>query len=247
MTTPNHRQQYYARYVSAAPEAAREQAWSYAQYAAWCDEHLLPWLAGEPRDARILEIGCGDGTLLAYLRDNGFTEVRGVDVSDEQVALARRRSLDVRAGDAMSALAEHDHELGGVIAVDVLEHFTKSEVDQLLARVAHALAPGGFLLVRTPNGEGLFAGHVIHGDLTHCTTFTPRSLAQALRLAGFGSIAFREALFVRGSVRGRARMLAWVIIRGVANAIRVVQTGRMQAIWSENLLCLARTPRRTSS
>ena len=240
---PDHRAAYYRRYVSAFKQRERAgRRWTHDAHMRWCDAHFASWLAGAPRDAAVLELGAGDGSMLDWLRSAGFQDVRGVDISEEQAQLARGRGNDVAVQDAFEALDVASGSLGGIVALDFLEHFTKPEVGELLARAAAALRPGGFLLLRTPNGEGLFAGHVVYGDLTHATIFTPGSLHQALDLAGFADVSFREATFVRDGLRGRLRGIAWDVIRAGASAVRRVQAGTSQQIWTENLLCHARTP-----
>jgi len=57
--------------------------------------------------ARILELGCGYGRLLLTLRRLGFHNLRGVDLSQEQVQLAGKLGLDcVVRGDALSFLKD---------------------------------------------------------------------------------------------------------------------------------------------
>ena len=245
-TTSDHRAAYYRRYVSAFKRRdADGSRWTHAAYLRWCDEHYGAWLASAPRDGAVLELGAGDGAMLDYLRSAGFADVAGVDISEEQAQVARDHGRPVRVQDAFDALVMPAGTLAGVVALDFLEHLTKAEVGELLGLAAAALRPGGFLLVRTPNGEGIFAGHSVYGDLTHATIFTAGSLHQALELAGFDDVRFREATFVRCGVRGRLRGVAWDLLRAAANAVRRVQAGTGQEIWSENILCYARTaPRR---
>src|SRR5262249_48963311 len=59
---------------------------------AYFDQHLGRHLPAD-RGAAILDVGCGFGGLLMHLRDRGYTNVRGVDVSPEQVAMAHRLGL----------------------------------------------------------------------------------------------------------------------------------------------------------
>lgn len=239
----DHRAAYYRRYVSAFKQ--RDVAggrWDEAAFLRWCDAHYAAWLRSAPRDGAVLELGSGDGSMLAYLQSIGFSNLVGIDVSEEQAQVARGRGQPVRVQDAFEALAVPASTLSGIVALDFLEHFSKAEVGELLRLSAAALRPGGFLLVRTPNGQGIFSGQIVYGDLTHSTIFTPGSLRQALDLAGFTDIRFREATFSRRGLRGRLRAVAWELIRALANLVRRVQSGRTQEIWSENLLCYARRP-----
>lgn len=238
----DHRAAYYRSYVSAFKQhEVAGRRWDEAAFMQWCDQHYGAWLADAPRDGVVLELGAGDGGMLAYLESAGFRDVSGIDVSGEQAQLATSRGQPVRVQDAFEALTVPPASLSGIIALDFLEHFSKAEISELLRLSSTALQPGGFMLIRTPNGQGIFSGQVVYGDLTHSTIFTPGSLRQALELAGFHDVSFREATFARRGLRGRLRGVAWDLIRASANVVRLVQTGKTQQIWSENLLCYART------
>ena len=63
--------------------------------------------AAVPHGARVLDIGCGDGALLAHLRDTKGVDARGIDVSAANVAAAVARGLSVVQGDADADLADY--------------------------------------------------------------------------------------------------------------------------------------------
>ncbi len=63
--------------------------------------------AAVPNGARVLDIGCGDGALLAHLRDTKGVDARGLDVSAANVASAVARGLSVVQGDADADLADY--------------------------------------------------------------------------------------------------------------------------------------------
>jgi methionine biosynthesis protein MetW len=48
-----------------------------------------------PEGSRVLDLGCGDGSLMAHLRDEKRCTVRGVDLSPEDIASALSRGLSV--------------------------------------------------------------------------------------------------------------------------------------------------------
>jgi trans-aconitate methyltransferase len=100
--------------VARGHDAAGRQTWSAAGY----DAHArfvsdlagpaLEWL-GPRAGERILDLGCGDGAVTAGLRDMGV-DVVGVDTSEQLLAAARARGLDVRAmdGQALAFTSEFD-------------------------------------------------------------------------------------------------------------------------------------------
>lgn len=63
--------------------------------------------AAVPEGARVLDIGCGDGQLLAWLRDTKGVEGRGIELDPDDVAAAVGRGLAVVQGDADTDLADY--------------------------------------------------------------------------------------------------------------------------------------------
>ena len=63
--------------------------------------------AAVPEGARVLDIGCGDGQLLAWLRDTKGVEGRGIELAAADVAAAVGRGLAVVQGDADTDLADY--------------------------------------------------------------------------------------------------------------------------------------------
>jgi SAM-dependent methyltransferase len=208
----------------------------------WWDHKYLPLLSDLPRAAPMLEIGCGSGGLLAYLARRGFSHASGIDISREQVAAARQRGVDVELADVFSHLTTVTDAYRAVLAVDVLEHFNREEVLRVATAIWQALEPGGRFIVQTANGAGLLSRQVIYGDLTHQTIFTPGSLGQLLGAVGFERLTFYETGPIPIRVRGKLDVMLWAGIKAVANAVKHVETGKRQAIWTENFICRAFKP-----
>jgi SAM-dependent methyltransferase len=209
---------------------------------AWWDHKYLPLLNDLDRASPILELGCGSGGLLAYLKRRGFSHAIGIDVSAEQVELASRRGVRAEVANAFDYLREHRGGFGAIVAVDVLEHFTRDELLRLARLISCALRPGGRMLIQTANGAGLFSRQVVYGDLTHVTILTPESLTQLLRPVGFQDLAFFETGPVPIRLRGKVDVVLWSAIKLIANFVRGIETGKRQAIWTENFICRAFKP-----
>ena len=136
--------------------------------------HLLP-------DDAILEVGCGPGQLLAYLASKGYRSLEGIDISAEQIEIAKAQGLRAQCADVFSFLEQRKGAYQAIIGLDFVEHFTKDEVLRLFRAMWRALKGGGVLLLQTPNGEGLFSSasdlwrpntlHSVHAGLT-CPSVT---------------------------------------------------------------------------
>jgi SAM-dependent methyltransferase len=104
-----------------------------------------------PPGARIVELGCGDGTTARALSDAGH-EVHGIDQSPALVALARRRAPRASFEVGSFVDAELPGERDAIIAVgEVLGYALDARVDavtldRVFARCARALRAGGLLV-----------------------------------------------------------------------------------------------------
>ena len=229
-----------ALHASAAPSSSLSLSLSSSFL--WWDHKYLPLLHDLDRAAPILDLGCGDGSLLAYLGRRGFSHAQGIDISAEQVAAARARGARAELADVFDFLPRHREGFAAIIAADLFEHFSLAELVRLGPLVYAALRPGGRLLLQTANGAGLFPRQVIYGDLTHRTILTPESLQQWLRPCGFVGFRFYETGPIPVRLRGRLNLALWRLIKLGANAMRDIEAGKRQAIWTENFLSLAYKP-----
>jgi O-antigen chain-terminating methyltransferase len=153
----------------------------------------LPYLAavrelGLP--ARLVDLGCGRGEWLELARREGW-QVQGVDSDEGMLAACREAGLDVASGDALDYLrAQPDGSAGVVSAFHVVEHLPFDALRALVAQARRVLAPGGLLVLETPNPENLVVGSsAFFMDPTHNRPLPPLLLAFVAEFAGFGRAA----------------------------------------------------------
>src|SRR5437588_4049431 len=75
---------------------------------------------------RIVDLGCGWGPLLAYVRERGGDAV-GLTFSQAQVAACRRHGLDVHLSDAREASRDRFGTFDGAASLGAFEHFCSPE------------------------------------------------------------------------------------------------------------------------
>jgi methionine biosynthesis protein MetW len=70
---------------------------------------------------RVLDLGCGDGALLEYLRDRKQVKGRGIELTEAGVLACVRRGLSVRQGNVQEGLADYpDQSFDAVILSQTL-------------------------------------------------------------------------------------------------------------------------------
>lgn len=210
------------------------------EYWSWCDYKFLPVLTTIDRTLPILELGCGPGYLLEYLQSKGFQSVQGIDISKEQIQVALSQGLRARVADALKFVSTKRELYAAIIAIDFIEHFSKDELFSLFPMIHKALRKDGILLLQTPNGQGLFPGQVIYGDLTHMTIFAQDSLSHILTLSGFHDIRFAETGPAPDTLEGKLRTVLWRLVRAVIRIVRQIEAKNSSRLWTESFICWCR-------
>lgn len=234
------REEFYKKYnstfkvhISDFEEESIKKMWN------WYDFKYLPLIESYPKDSSILELGCGRGYLLEYLRKNAFNNIKGIDISEEQIKISNAKGLDVEVASAIEFLTENRKKFKIIFALDFVEHFYKDELIKLTEKIYESLDESGIFIFHTPNGQAIISPKVIYGDLTHITILTPNSAQQLLRAAGFRKIIFFETGPAPKNIFGFVRLIIWKIIKLYKNMERIADSGSMEKILTENFIGVA--------
>lgn len=140
----------------------------------------------------VLDVGCGPGTVTAYLADRGL-DVSGVDLSPRMVENARRLHPHCRFRVASATdLDLGAGSLGGVLGWWSLFNLPREVLAQVLASFARALQPGGHFLAATHVGDGDVVRTQAYGGVpvrwtTHL--WRPEQLVDLIEQAGLRPVA----------------------------------------------------------
>jgi SAM-dependent methyltransferase len=136
----------------------------------------------------VLDVGCGRGEFIDLLKERGIT-ARGIDVNSAMVQECRSRGLDVTQADAVSYLAGlPDRSLGGLIAVQVVEHLEPDYLLKFLELAFHKLRGGSRIVLETLNPAcwlAFFESYI--RDITHRWPLHPETLKYLVVASGFTS------------------------------------------------------------
>lgn len=98
-------------------------------------------------DSKILEIGCGNGSVLIFLKKNGLN-IEGGDIFLEGLRYCRQRAGDVPLYQIDITALPFKGEFNIIGLFDILEHIDDDE--KALREVNHALKTGGNILITVP-------------------------------------------------------------------------------------------------
>lgn len=136
-----------------------------------------------------LDLGCGRGEWLQLLQQKNWPGY-GVDTNARSIELCRALNLEVVQADAVQHLTEvPDGQLGAVTAFHLAEHLPFPQVIRLLRHAARSLAPGGLVILETPNPANRdVASLSFYLDPSHIAPLPSALLHVALEFTGFRDI-----------------------------------------------------------
>lgn len=186
--------------------------------------HLLKTIVPRhsPAPRRILDVGCGDGSLLSHIRELfPRAELAGCDVSNEQIERNRRSipGITFLAADAskpellerLAAIGKLPFDL--VTSSEVIEHVPDDR--GLLENLARVVAQGGTIFVTTQSGRRYRMDREILGHLRH---YQRDDLEELVRATGLEVVQTFNCGFPILSLQKRAVELAFpVVVRSVAS------------------------------
>lgn len=172
----------------------------------------------DDKHARILDIGCGAGQFLLFLREEGYTNFIGVDIGKGQIDFCKRYITQnvLEISDVSLYLKENREQFDLITMFNVIEHFPKNEIIEILKLASNALKRQGRLIVKTINMSCLSACFNRYIDFTHEIAFTERGLADILKVVGFSDITLYGQ---KASLRLSAKRLIWLTLRSLWHMI----------------------------
>jgi SAM-dependent methyltransferase len=139
------------------------------------------------KDARgpVLDIGCGRGELLRQLGSAGINAY-GVDLDTVMVNVANSNGCKAMYGDGIAHLRSlDDGALGGLVAIQVVEHLTRDQLKELCELAKRKVKTGGRIALETINPQSLLAlSSNYFRDPTHVWPMHPDTLGYMATLAG---------------------------------------------------------------
>ena len=147
-----------------------------------------------PRGARVLDVGCGDGSLAKMLIMKKNVSVIGLEPDEYRAAMAVKNGIDTLQAELRPDLVDKLGKFDVVLFADVVEHLMHPEI--VLKHAHDFLLPSGFVLISVPNVAhlsmrvNLFKGNFDYTsagimDSTHLRWFTKKTLFTLLETNGY--------------------------------------------------------------
>ncbi|GMV98213.1 MAG: hypothetical protein AMXMBFR83_25650 [Phycisphaerae bacterium] len=151
-----------------------------------------------PREARVLDVGCGCNAFLYHLHRLRGCDTLGVDTQAEVVeAIRRRLGMSAVLGPLPRAGLSAE-AFDGVGMYEYIEH--EGSPREVLAEARRVTRPGGWLVLETPNVDSplarLFGRKWCQLDAPrHLVLYTPRTITMMLEQSGYEVVAIRRLTY----------------------------------------------------
>jgi ubiquinone/menaquinone biosynthesis C-methylase UbiE len=142
---------------------------------------LLKRYAGDHSVSTLLDVGCGTGATLQYLkRRSNFKSLRGLEPSEEAMKFCKKRGLDDITEGQAEDVPFSEETFDVVTAMDVIEHVDDDR--KALSEFVRVCKTGGKVVIFVPAYKFLWSEH--DEALHHRRRYTARELQEKMREAG---------------------------------------------------------------
>lgn len=181
------------------------------------DRAFLAFTGAEPTMS-VLDIGCGAGVFLRYLKHRGFRDVVAVDYDENiHTALAEVEqsgfTVESMEAEAFVARVQGQRRFDRIVLFDILEHMELDQCVSLLCKLHGILNSGGKILIRVPNVTSPWGLRMQFDTFDHVTLFSPGRVRELAALSAYRVTA------LKGEISGKRRKiifqrcLHWMLAR----------------------------------
>jgi ubiquinone/menaquinone biosynthesis C-methylase UbiE len=188
------------------------------------------------QDSKILEIGCGIGTIVSELGGQGY-DITGADISQEAIAYGLKKYGDIKLEvQPAEVLPYEDRSFDIVLSFDLFEHI--DQIDRHISEVFRVLCHNGYYLFQTPNKYS----NVIFETLSkkslkwrkfHPSLHTPRQLKQRMTKHGF------EVRFIKMNPINEFTIKKLQKLGPMGNIVKLINFRRLPIVLQTNLYVVA--------
>jgi SAM-dependent methyltransferase len=201
--------------------------------------NYLPHING--KNVSVVDIGCGEGDFLLYLRSLGFEHLRGTEIDSERYMKCKNKGLEVEK------VYQLDKWLNGktfdvVMLRYVIAHFKRTDTIRYLKAIRNSLSSNGVLIVDTSNASMLSSFYMLSNGCEHDQYFTEYSLREIVEKSGFTNIR----IFGKKMHSRSIKFLLWKFARSIwistLKIIFILERGNSNnpTIWTKSIIAICR-------
>ena len=166
--------------------------------------------AGISLEAKILEIGFGNGEFMQWAKVSGCN-ISGIETHEKLYLLAKERGFNVYFGQITDNINGLESEFDALVSFDVFEHLNKNILLDYFRAMNRLLKHHGKIVLRFPNGQSPFGRYYQYSDLTHQCVITGRAIEQIAGMTGFTFEGCYNAIRIHGKKRRLTKILKYFL------------------------------------
>ncbi len=193
------------------------------------------------KQTKILDVGCGFGSMVYFLQSLGFNFAEGIDINRHKIDVAINSGIkNLHHGDAMSFFRDKDNFYDTIFLMDVLLDLSLEEARELLYSINRALKPNGILIIKSANAESPMVGNLQYGHFGKQLHITENNLKNILRNIGFDQVGVYPMRPAVHGIPSFIRFCFWFLIEGFLKFYRLVETGTKKGVFTQSIIAVAK-------
>jgi len=194
-----------------------------------------------PKDktSSIIDLPCGHGNILHFLKKEGFTNCKGYDIDKGRVEISRSLGFNAELSNALLQIKEFDNNLQVIFSLDFLEHIDKADALNYIQDCYKALKPGGRLIVRTPVTDSIRGGLDLFNDFTHKWAVNSSVLIAIFKQAGFKNVILKDERPQPYKFINLIRLIVFNVFKTITNFYYLCLGFSRIKVWSTSCFIIA--------
>lgn len=183
---------------------------------------------GKNLESKILDVGCGTGYNIEFLKGQGYIDVYGLDFAPEALEFCSSRGLQMVTCGNLAELPYASETFDMITALDIIEHLDDDL--QGLAELKRILKPGGKLVIFVPALMFLWS---LQDDVSHHRRrYNAQELQTKVRQVGLeiDKLTYANSLLFPVVLVGR------LLLRLVRDRVNLISEADMSPNWSNGIL-----------
>jgi len=193
-------------------------------------DFIAPFLP-RGKQSVLADVGCAKGGFLRYLKDNGFTDLRAVDLNPSMiVSIVNEIGIQGNQGSA-DALGMPHGSADVLVYSNILEHLF--ELDPVVREAKRVISKTGIVVVEVPDASRYVKSRIADfywfSQCEHINHFDANSLQRLLGKHGFSLLAI-ESSFMRLGVEATMPVIRAIFALGNNKQIFEITSGENKAL-----------------
>jgi 2-polyprenyl-3-methyl-5-hydroxy-6-metoxy-1,4-benzoquinol methylase len=212
----------------------------YELFANYFKKNYLTHMPKE-KDAKILEIACGMGHFLYFLKKNGYKNLEAIDLDPTNVKQCKtigfNMVIESDMYDYINQLEDSSYDL--IVMNDLIEHIPRKDIISFLNTLRMKLRDNGVVIVKTMNCNNIYGISGYFADFTHVMGYTPERMKHVSMLASFSKCNVYN-LFVLPNMKYIDAFIKcfWKVIFNFKRMCFLLNAKMSDGVFSKNLLAI---------